>query len=175
MSKWNMDGAHSEVGFKIKHLVISNVRGYFNKFEGTIDSPDADFTKSAITFSADTASISTNNTMRDDHLKSPEFFDVAQFPTISFKSTSITKKDENNFVVKGDFTMHGMTKEVTLDAVCNGVTVGMDKAKVMSFDVTGTISRQDFGLTWNAPIETGGMVLSDEVKVEINAEFKEVQ
>ena len=173
MNTWNIDKAHSEVGFKVKHLMISTVRGQFNSFEGSIVMGDDDLEKAAISFKADTESISTNNEMRDKHLKSPDFFDSQKFPVLSFESKKIVKKDVNDFTVTGDFTMHGITKSISFDAKFNGITTGMDKSKVMSFEISGTLSRNDFGLTWNAPIEKGGVVVSDEVKLEINAEFKE--
>jgi polyisoprenoid-binding protein YceI len=174
MKKWNIDSAHSEIAFKVKHLMISNVRGKFNNFAGSIDMPDEDFTKSSISFSAEANSIDTGNSMRDGHLQSADFFNVAEFPTLTFKSKNIVKKSEVEFEVTGDFTMHGITKEIALPTTFNGMTTGMDGAKVMSFEILGSLSRNDFGLTWNAPIEQGGVVVSDVVKLEINAEFKEV-
>ncbi|MEI7765639.1 MAG: YceI family protein [bacterium] len=174
MKTWNIDSAHSEVAFKIKHLMVSNVRGKFNSFAGSIEIPDEDLTKAVISFSAETASIDTGNGMRDGHLQSADFFNAAEFPTLTFKSKSIEKKGDDEFLVTGDFTMHGVTKEIVLPTTFNGMTSGMDGAKVMSFEILGSLSRNDFGLTWNAPIEQGGVVVSDEVKFDINAEFKEV-
>ncbi len=175
MKTWNIDSAHSEIGFKVKHLMISNVRGKFNSFKGSIEMEDEDFTKAVISFSADTASINTENDMRDKHLQSPDFFDSASFPTLSFKSKSITKRSDNKFEVTGELNMHGITKEIILDTTLNGTITGMDGAKMMGFEILGSLSRKDFGLTWNAPIEQGGVVVSDEVKLEINTEFKEVK
>lgn len=174
MKTWNIDGAHSEIAFKVKHLMVSNVRGQFTSFNGSIEIPDEDFAKAVVNFSAETSSINTNNTMRDRHLQSPDFFNSEKFPTLSFKSTSITNTKENNYIVKGELTLHGVTKEITLEATFNGTATGIDGAKVMSFEILGSLSREDFDLTWNAPIEQGGVVVSDEVKLEINAEFKEV-
>ena len=175
MKTWNIDSAHSEIGFKVKHLMISSVRGKFNSFEGKIEMPDEDFTKGMVNFSAETKSIDTGNTMRDGHLQSPDFFNSALFPTLTFASKSITKKSGNDFEVMGTFTMHGVMKDITLNTTYNGMTSGMDGLKVMSFEITGSLSRKDFGLTWNAPIEQGGVVVSDEVKIDINAEFKEAK
>ena len=174
MKTWNIDVAHSEISFKVKHLMVSNVRGKFNSYEGKIELPDEDLTKAVISFSAETKSIDTGNTMRDGHLQSPDFFNSTEFPTLSFASKSITKKSGNDFEVIGPLTMHGVTKEVILNTTFNGMTAGMDGLKVMSFEITGSLSRKDFGLMWNAPIEQGGVVVSDEVKLDINAEFKEV-
>lgn len=155
--------------------MVTTVRGKFNKFEGSVSTKDDDLTKAEISFSADTNSINTNNEMRDGHLKSPDFFDTAKFPTMTFKSSSISKKGENDFLVTGDLTMHGVTKPVTFDAIFNGYSVNMNKNKVMGFDISGALSRKDFGLTWNAPIEKGGVTVSDEVKMDISVECEEVK
>jgi len=175
MKTWNIDSSHSEIGFKVKHLMVSNVRGKFNSFEGKIEMPDEDFSKGMVTFSAETKSIDTGNSMRDGHLQSPDFFNSTEFPILSFASKSITNKSGNDFTVNGDLTMHGITKEIALATTYNGKVVGMDGLEVMSFEITGALNRKDFGLTWNAPIEQGGVVISDEVKLDINAEFKEVK
>ena len=172
MNTWNIDSAHSEVGFKIKHLMVSTVRGKFNSFEGSIKLGDNDLTKAEISFSADVSSIDTGNKMRDGHLISPDFFNSEEFPTLSFKSKDITKKDDTDFTVTGELTMHGITKEITFDAKFNGMT-NTDKGGVMGFEISGSLSRKEFGLTWNAPTEKGGVVVSDEVKLDINAEVKE--
>jgi polyisoprenoid-binding protein YceI len=175
MNTWKIDSAHSEVGFKVKHLMISTVRGQFTSFEGNIKSPDEDLTKAEISFTAETNSINTGNEMRDNHLMSADFFDSAQFPQISFKSKNITKKDDTDYLVTGEFTMHGVTKEISFDAKFNGISIDMNKNRVMGFEISGTLSRKEFGLTWNAPIETGGVTVSDEVKLDINIECTEVK
>lgn len=173
MANWKIDPAHTEIAFKVKHLMISNVRGYFKEFDGTIMMPDDNFTNASISFTANTSSVDTNNSMRDEHLRSADFFDSEKFPTLSFVSKSITSLGENNFSVVGDLTMHGVIKEVTLNTVLNGRVVDAYGNNVISFDVSGSLNRTDFGLVWNAAIETGGVVVSEEVKLEINAEFKE--
>ncbi len=173
MANWKIDPAHTEIAFKVKHLMISNVRGYFKEFDGTIMMPDDNFANASISFTANTSSVDTNNSMRDEHLRSADFFDSEKFPTLSFVSKSITSLGENNFSVVGDLTMHGVTKEVTLNTVLNGRVVDAYGNNVISFDVSGSLNRTDFGLVWNAAIETGGVVVSEEVKLEINAEFKE--
>lgn len=175
MNTWNIDNAHSEISFKIKHLMVSTVRGQFTSFEGSINLPDEDFTKAEILFTAQTASINTNNEMRDKHLISPDFFNAAEFPTLFFKSKNITKKDDTNFLVTGDLTMHGVTKEINFEAKWNGVSKDMNKNKVMGFEISGSLSRKEFGLIWNMPIEQGGVVVSDEVKLDINIECKKVE
>jgi polyisoprenoid-binding protein YceI len=172
MSTWNLDQAHSTIGFKVKHLMVSTVRGMFTDFTGTIESSDDSFENAHVHFTAQTASIHTANTMRDDHLKSADFFDAAQFPTVSFASTSFVKNG-NGFTMTGDLTMHGVTKSVTLQVTSDGIGNGMDGKRVAGFDITGTINRQDFGLTWNAALETGGVVVSEEVAFDIHVEAKE--
>jgi len=173
MNTWNIDNAHSEIGFRVKHLMVSTVRGQFNSFSGSVKIPDTDdLTKAEISFTADVSSINTNNEMRDKHLMSPDFFNSTEFPILSFKSKSITKKDETDFVVTGELTMHGITKEITFDAKFDGMT-NTDKGRVMGFEVSGSLSRKEFGLTWNAPTEKGGVIVSDEVRLDINAECKE--
>ena len=174
MNTWIIDTAHSEIGFKVKHLMVSTVRGQFTVFAGSIKADD-DLTKAEVAFSAETASINTNNAMRDKHLASPDFFNSAVFPTLSFKSTKISKKDDSDFLVTGELTMHGITKEITFDSKWNGASTDMNKNKVMGFEISGSLSRKDFGLTWNAPTESGGVVVSDEVKLDINVECKEVK
>ena len=172
MKTWNIDQAHSEVGFKIKHMMVSTVRGQFTRFEGSITSPDDDFVKATISFTAETNSINTNNDMRDKHLVASDFFDAEKFPKISFVSTKIEKKGENDFMVLGDLDMHGVKKEISLEAKLDGITEAKD-GRIMGFEITGSLSRKDFGLTWNAATETGGVVLSDEVRFDMNIECKE--
>lgn len=173
MANWKIDPAHTEIAFKVKHLMISNVRGYFKEFDGTIIMPDDNFANASISFTANTSSVDTNNSMRDEHLRSADFFESEKFPTLSFVSKTITNTGDNNFSVIGDLTMHGVTKEVTLNTVLNGRVVDAYGNNVISFDVNGSLNRTDFGLVWNTAIETGGVVVSEEVKLEINAEFKE--
>jgi polyisoprenoid-binding protein YceI len=175
MDTWIIDTAHSEIGFKVKHLMVSTVKGQFTSFAGSIKLADKDLTKAEITFSAETNSINTNNEMRDKHLASVDFFNSEVFPTLSFKSTKIIKKNESDYSVTGEMTMHGITKEITFDSKFNGSSTDMNKNKVMGFEISGTLSRKDFGLTWNAPIEQGGVVVSDEVKLDINIECKELK
>jgi polyisoprenoid-binding protein YceI len=173
MSTWHIDGAHSEIGFKVRHLMVSNVKGLFKAFEGTITSTDDSFLDAAVSFSIDMESIDTRNDQRDGHLKSPEFFDVTQFPKLTFVSKSFTSKGNNEFEVVGALTMKGVTKDVTLKPVLGGISKGMDGKRVAAFEVTGMLKRSEFGVTWNAPVETGGVVVSDEVMFDMNVEAKE--
>ena len=173
MSTWNLDQAHSTIGFKVKHLMVSTVSGLFTKFSGSIESLDDTFENAVVHFTADTASLSTHNEMRDGHLASADFFDVAQFPTLSFTSTSFVK-NESGYTVEGNLTMHGITQSVTLTVQSDGIGNGMDGKRVVGFDITGTINRADFGLTWNAALETGGVVVSEQVKLDIHVEATEI-
>lgn len=172
MSTWNLDHAHSTIGFKVKHLMVSSVSGLFTQFSGTIESPDDSFANATVHFTADAASISTHNEMRDNHLKSADFFDVAQFPTLSFTSTSFNKH-ESGYTVSGNFTMHGITKPITLTVQSDGIGTGMNGKRVVGFTITGTINRTDFGLTWNNVLETGGVAVGEEVKLDIHVEATE--
>lgn len=172
MSTWNLDQTHSVIGFKVKHLMVSTVSGRFTNFNGTIESADDSFENASVHFTAQVASITTDNEMRDGHLHGGDFFDVAQFPTLSFASTAFTKTAAG-FTVTGDFTMRGVTKPITLTVTSDGIGTGMDGKRIAGFDITGTINRQDFSVHWNATLETGGIVVSDEVKLDIHVEAKE--
>ena len=172
MATWKMDTAHSEVKFKVRHLVISTVTGNFNVFSGAVESGKDDFTDAKVTFEADVASIDTKNEQRNGHLKSPDFFDAANHPKITFTSKSLVKKSSDEYELMGDLTIRGTTKQVKLDVTYNGTVKGFGGSfDVAAFELTGKINRQDFGLKWNALTETGGVVVSDEVKIEIFAEF----
>ena len=175
MTTWKIDPAHSEIGFKVKHLVISTVKGTFGNFDAEIHSESEEFETSKISFTAHADSLTTNNSMRDDHLKNADFFNVAEFPTVTFVSTGITKNTDGTYAVNGDFTMHGVTKPLTLATTYNGSIVDAYGNMVKSFDIHGALHRSEFGLVWNAPLESGGVAVSDEVKLEIVAEFKEVK
>jgi len=175
MATWTIDNAHSEIGFKVKHLVISTVSGKFTSFEGKLEGNPTEFKKAKISFSADIESITTGNEQRDGHLKSADFFDAANHPKLSFVSSSITNKDENEFKVTGDLSIRGVTKPVTLNVEFGGTQVNSYGQTVAGFEVTGKINRKEFGLNWSAVTEAGGLVVSDEVKLVINAELvKEV-
>lgn len=165
MAKWTIDPTHSEVLFKVKHLVISNVTGSFNVFEGAAETSADDFSDAKITFSANVDSIDTNQAQRDAHLKSADFFDVANFPKLEFTSSSFSKKGNREYILKGDLTLHGVTKPVELAVEYGGTAkdpYGQTKA---GFEVTGKLNRSEYGLTWNAATEAGGVVVSDEVKL----------
>ena len=168
-TKWVIDPAHSEITFKVKHLMISNVKGEFKTFQANIDGED--FTKSTISANIDTSSISTNNNDRDTHLKSPDFFEVENYPEITFTSTSIKKVDDDEFKLVGDLTIKGTTKEITLDVEFGGFMkdpYGNEKA---GFSINGKLNRKDFGLNWNAALEAGGVMVGNEIKINAEVQF----
>lgn len=170
MAIWTLDSNHSEITFKVKHLVISSVTGRFKKFEGTVESDKEDFSDARVHFSADVNSIDTGNEQRDGHLKSADFFDAANHPELSFVSTSITNKG-NDYIIKGDLAIRGITKPVELKADFGGIQKDAYGNTVAGFEISGKINRKDFGLQWSAITETGGVVVSDEVRLEVNAEI----
>ena len=166
MATWNIDAVHSTIGFKVKHLVVSTVRGAFTDFSGTIEAADNTFANAQVKFEAKVASVATHNAGRDAHLQAPDFFDAAQFPTIAFVSKSFVQNGET-FDVKGDFTMHGVTKEVTLTAKLDGVGKGMQEGtRIVSFDVSGVINRHDYGVGAGVP----GTAVSENVTLDIQVE-----
>jgi polyisoprenoid-binding protein YceI len=171
MATWTIDTNHSEVSFKVKHLVISSVSGKFKSFEGTVESDKEDFTDAKIKFSADVSSIDTGNEQRDGHLRSPEFFDAATHSKLSFESTGVTKKGGSDYVVTGNLTIRGVTKPVELKAEFGGVQKDFYGNTVAGFEIEGKINRREYGLEWSAVTETGGIVVSDDVKLQVNAEI----
>ncbi len=170
-STWSIDPTHSEIGFKVKHMMFTNVSGKFNSFEAVIENEDDKFETSKISFNADVNSISTNNTDRDNHLRSADFFDVEKFAKLSFVSTDIVKVDENNFKVSGDFTIKDVTKNITLDAEYSGLMKDPWGNTKAGFALEGKINRKDFGLTWNAALETGGVLVGEDVKLQIEVQL----
>ncbi len=175
MAQWKIDSTHSEINFKVKHLVVSTVTGTFTKFDATIETNKDDFSDAKFSFEADVNSVNTKNEQRDGHLKSPDFFDAANFPKMSFVSKSAKSLSDYEMQVVGDLTIRGTKKEVTLDVIYNGTVAGFGGANVAGFEVRGKVNRFDFGLQWNALTEAGGVVVSNEVKIEILAEFNKVQ
>ncbi len=168
-TKWISDPAHSELLFRVKHMMISNVKGEFTKFHVEIDGED--FTTSAVSVVVDASSIYTNDEVRDTHLKSKDFFDVEDEKEIRFESRSVSKVDDDVYKLKGLLTMKGKTNEVTLDVEFGGKNKdpwGNEKA---GFSVSGKINRKDWGLNWNAALETGGVLVSDEVRINGEIQF----
>ncbi|MBY4461770.1 YceI family protein, partial [Rhodococcus fascians] len=156
---WAIDPTHSTVGFTVRHLVVSKVRGRFQNFSGTV-TVAADGTPS-VDAEIDVTSITTDNEQRDGHLKTADFFEVEKFPTATFKSTSV-KADGGDFVVTGDFTLHGVTKSIDLKLEFNGVNAGMGNGPVAGFEASTTINRKDFGISIDMPLEGGGAVVGDK-------------
>ncbi len=168
-TKWIIDPTHSEVSFKVKHLVISTVTGFFRKFEGSAESTSEDFDGATVAFSADIDSIDTNQADRDGHLKSADFFDAANHPKLTFSGK--VSKNGGDYKLVGDLTIRGNKHEVELDVDFGGVTgdpYGQTKA---GFEMEGKISRKEFGLTWSAVTEAGNVVVSDQVKLILNVQL----
>jgi polyisoprenoid-binding protein YceI len=168
---WALEPSHSELQFKIRHLMISNVTGHFQKFEGSVETEGDELANAKINFTIDVDSISTNNEQRDGHLKSPDFFDVASHPQIKFESTSFTKVDEENYKLEGHLTMHGVTHPASLDVEYGGTIKDPWGNTRAGFTVEGKINRKDWNLSWNGATEAGGLVLGEDVKVHANVEF----
>ena len=167
MSTYKIDAAHSEITFKVKHLMITSVTGIFTKFDATLESANEDFTDAKISFEADINSISTNNEQRDGNLKSDDFFAAEKFPTLSFTSTAFNKVSAAEYTLIGNLNLHGVSKQIEL-AVEYGGTATDPYGQVKSgFEISGKINRKDFGLTWTATTEAGGIVVSDEVKLHL--------
>jgi len=169
---WQMDPAHSNFQFKIRHLTVSNVKGDFSKFQGVVIIDDQDLTRLKVDVAIDVASVNTGNAQRDEHLRGPDFFEVTKYPTITFVSKKVIKTDMNRLKVIGDLTLHGVTREVTVDV--EGPTPEV-KDPWGNFrrgaTATTTINRRDFGLTWNKVLDTGGLVVGDEVNIYIEVEL----
>lgn len=159
---WNIDVAHTKIGFEVTHMAVTDVEGNFKQFEGTIAAKSDDFDGAAVNFTAKTASIDTDNEKRDGHLKSPDFFDAEKYPDITFKGT--LSKSGTKYVLKGDFTMHGVTKPVQFDVTYGG-TVDTGRGKKAGFKLSGEIDRKDYGLTWANKTPGGELVVSDKVRI----------
>ena len=169
-TNWKLDPTHSELQFKVRHLMIANVSGNFTKFDATIETENDDLSTAKISFTADVDSITTNNEQRDGHLKSGDFFDVATYPQLAFVATGLEKKDEE-YHVNGNLSMHGVTHPVSLHVEHGGVTKDAWGNTRTGFTLQGKVNRKDYGLTWNAATETGGVVLSEDVKIHADVQF----
>ncbi|HRO83347.1 MAG TPA: YceI family protein [Niabella sp.] len=170
-TKWVLDPAHSELLFKVRHLMISNVKGEFKEFNASIDAVGDDFTNAKATATIQTASVFTNQNDRDNHLKSADFFEVEKYPEIKFESKELTKVDDENFKLTGALTIRDITKDITLDVEFGGVTkdpYGQTKA---GFTFSGKVNRTDFGLKWNVALETGGVLVGEDVKINGELQF----
>lgn len=170
-TKWAVDPTHSEIGFKVKHMMFTNVSGKFANFTAEAVTDGDNFDNAKFSFSGDVDSVSTGNADRDGHLLSPDFFDAAQFPKLTFESTSFTKKNEGEYKLEGNLTLHGITQPVTLDAEFGGIAKDPWGNVKSGFTLTGKLNRKDFGLTWNSALETGGVLVGEEVKLAIELQF----
>lgn len=174
--KWVVDPSHSEIQFKVKHLMITNVTGSFNIFTVNAETDDEDFTKATISFTADAASISTGNEQRDGHLKSADFFDAEKYPHLKFVATKYENIDQDgSYDLYGDLTIKDVTRQVKLAVEFGGVAKDPWGNTKAGFTISGKINRKDFGLTWNAATETGGVLVSEEVRIHAEIQLIEQQ
>ncbi|MFC3196524.1 YceI family protein [Parapedobacter deserti] len=164
-SVWTIDPSHSEIGFSVKHMMFTKVSGKFNDFQAAVENDGDAFETSEISFSAEVGSINTNNVDRDNHLRSADFFDAVKFPKITFKSTGIKKINEREFEVSGNLTIKDVTKKVTLDTAYSGLMTDPWGNTKVGVAASGKINRIEFGLTWNASLETGGVLVGEDVKL----------
>jgi polyisoprenoid-binding protein YceI len=168
---WSIDPLHSHVSFSVRHMMVSTVRGQFKQYGGTVNLDPDDFTRSSFEGEIDVASIDTGNTQRDDHLRTSDFFDAPNHPKISFKSTRIERKRDGEYVVHGDITIRGVTKSIALDVEFHGVSRNPWGQTVAGVSAKGTLHRKDFGVSYNAVLEAGGVAIGEKVTIEIDAEL----
>ena len=170
-SDWELDPAHTTATFSVRHLMVSTVEGRFEKVSGKVVLDEANPARSSVDIAIDPSSINTGNSQRDGHLKSPDFFDVAKFPKLDFKAKKIDKAGAGKFKVEGDLTMHGVTRPITLDVEGPSAAIKDPMGRMVRAVVArGKLNRKDWGLTWNKALEGGGVLVSDEVKLEVHAE-----
>ncbi|MCL6516069.1 YceI family protein [Alicyclobacillus sp.] len=169
-SQWKVDPTHSSVDFSIKHMVISRVKGTFHTFDAVIEADPEDLTTATIEFTVDVASVDTRNADRDNHLRSADFFDVENHPKMTFKATRIVKKSEGEYEVTGDLTIRGVTRPETFLVTYEGQGKDPWGGVRAGFSAHGTINRTDYGLKWNTPLETGGVLVGDQVQVSLEIE-----
>jgi len=168
---WVLDPTHSELRFKIKHLMISTVSGQFNQFKGTVETYEEDFTTAKVHFEAEIDSISTNNLQRDEHLKAGDFFNAEEHPKLVFEGERMEKTGEDEYKLYGDVTIKGVSKKLVLDVEFGGITKDPWGNMRTGFSVSGKINRQDYGISFGAVSESGGLLLGDEVKINADVEF----
>ncbi|MDE1192727.1 MAG: YceI family protein [Arachidicoccus sp.] len=173
MKNYKLDPAHSDISFKVRHLLISNVSGKFKAFEGELDRVNDDFSESKVSFLARVESIDTGNEQRDAHLKSADFFDAEKYPEIKFSSTSF-EKDGDSYKVVGDLTIHDVTNSIILDVVFNGASADDYGNKRIGFEGKGKINRKDFGLGFTMTTQAGTVVIGDDIKLEFDVQFIEI-
>jgi polyisoprenoid-binding protein YceI len=170
-TKWVLDPSHSEISFKVKHLVVTTLSGKFDSFEGSLETSSEDFSNASISFSADVASINTGNGDRDGHLKSDDFFNADVFPKLTFKSTSFTKTGDAEYKLAGDITLRDVTKPIELTVEYGGTMVDPWGNTKAGFEINGKLKRKEFGLKWDTITEAGGAVVSDEIKLHLNVQL----
>ncbi len=170
-TKWAFDGSHAKIGFSVSHMGISETEGKFTKFEGTVLSDKPDFSDAKIDLTIDVNSINTEDKRRDDHLKAADFFDVAKYPTITFKSKSFKSLGKNKYKLVGDFTMHGVTKEIELDVTYKGTVEDPYKNTKAGFKLSSVIDRTQFGLVWTGKLAAGGLLVGNDINLDINIEL----
>jgi polyisoprenoid-binding protein YceI len=174
-TKWVLDPAHSELAFRVRHMMITNVKGVFGKFHSTVFADGTDFTGSSIEVTIDARSISTNDETRDGHLKSADFFDVEKHDAITFKGKSFVSLKADAYKLTGVLTMKGISREVTLDVTFGGMSKDPWGNEKIGFSVEGKINRKDFGLNWNAALETGGVLVGEDVRISAEVQFVKEQ
>lgn len=170
-TKWALDPTHSEIGFKVKHMMFTNVSGEFEKFDAAVGTAGDNFETVKGSFTIDAASVNTGNADRDGHLKSEDFFSVEKFPTITFNTTSFKKLNSEDYEITGDLTLRGVTKSITLPVEFGGLAKDPWGNTKAGFSIGGKINRKDFGLNWNAALEAGGVLVGEEVKLHIELQF----
>lgn len=171
MAKWTVDQSHSTIGFEVKHMMVSKVKGQFNNYTADVEATElTDLTTASINFEFDVASINTNSEDRDNHLKSADFFSVEEFSKITFTSTNIVK-DGDDYKVTGDLTIKDVTKPVTFDVEFGGKGTNPWGVEVYGFEAEAKINREEFGLTWNAALETGGVLVGKDIKIKVELEL----
>ena len=170
MAKYTVDVAHSSIGFQAKHMMISKVKGHFDRFSADLDITPEDLTGGQISFEVELASVNTNNEDRDNHLRSADFFDVENNPKMTFVATTIEKTDDDEYKITGDLTIGSKTNPATFNAEYNGQGTNPWGVEVVAFEADGKINRKDFGLSWNTALETGGVLVGEEIKIHIEIE-----
>ncbi|HEX6797932.1 MAG TPA: YceI family protein [Ktedonobacterales bacterium] len=170
---WQLDTAHTHIGFSVKHMMVSTVRGQFTQFSGTIALDEEHPERSHVEVSIDPTSISTGDPKRDGHLRTADFFEVEKYPEIRFASTRVERLGEDEYRVTGDLSIHGVTRPATLNVTLDGQSHDMQGQRRAGFTLSGAINRKDFDLTWNVALEQGGVLVSDKVQLVIEAEVFE--
>ena len=170
---WEFDTHHTSIEFSAKHMMLTTVRGRFTQFSGKLDLDEPSHSGSQVEFTIDTSSLTTGDEYRDNHLRSPDFLDVAQFPTITFKSTEVEKQDDDHARVTGDLTIRDVTKPLVLEVTREGESKNRNGERLLGYSVDGSLIRKDWGLVWNVALETGGVLVGEKVNIHIDAEVFE--